>query len=72
MYGEVESAAHMLGVAADAYAWRGDGLVEAMLAVVERFQRIVEGDPGAMEWGSAELAHLERNADVFRQRLSAL
>jgi hypothetical protein len=59
----------MLEVAADAYGWRGDGLVEAMLATVERFQEIVKGDPGAMEWGAAELAHLRRNADVFRARL---
>jgi aminoglycoside phosphotransferase (APT) family kinase protein len=70
MYGEGDAAAHMLEVAADAYGWRGDSLVEAMLAVVERFQRIVEGDQGAMEWGAAELAHLRRNADVFRDRLS--
>jgi hypothetical protein len=28
-------------------------------------------DRGVMEWGAAELAHLERNANLFRARLSA-
>jgi hypothetical protein len=28
-------------------------------------------DEGVMDWGAAKLAHLERNADLFRARLSA-
>jgi len=28
------------------------------------------GDPGAMEWGAAELAYVERNANTFRAALS--
>jgi hypothetical protein len=42
-----------------------------MLTVVERFQTVVEGDRGAMEWGAAELAYMRRNADVFREALAA-
>ncbi len=36
----------MLEVAAEAYGWSGGGLVEAMLASVERFQDVLKGDPG--------------------------
>jgi hypothetical protein len=60
----------MLWAAADAYGRLGEGLVESMLATVRNFQTVVEGDPGAMEWGAAELAYMERNADVFRTALS--
>jgi Phosphotransferase enzyme family len=72
MYGEGEPAAHMLWVAADAYGWSGSGgdLIAAMLAEVRDFQVIVEGDRGAMDWAAAELAYLERNADLFQVRLS--
>jgi hypothetical protein len=70
VYGEGGAAAHMLRVAVDAYGWSGDGLVESMLATVEDFQTIVHGDPPAMEWAAAELAYMERNADVFRTYLS--
>jgi Phosphotransferase enzyme family len=70
MYGEGEAAARMLRVAADAYGWSGGGLVEAMLTTVRNFQVIVAGDRGAMDWAAVELAYLERNADLFRARLS--
>jgi hypothetical protein len=69
IYGEGEPAAHMLRVAADAYGWSGGGLVDSMLAVVRHFQMVVAGDPGAMAWGAAELAYIERNADLFRAYL---
>jgi len=70
IYGDGEPAAHMLRVAADAYGWSGGGLVDAMLATVQHFQTVVEGDQGAMEWAASELAYMERNADVFRASLS--
>jgi len=70
MYEDGEPGARMLRIAVDAYGWSGDGLVEAMLAVVDRFQTVVEGDPGAMEWGAAELAYMRRNAGVFRRALA--
>jgi hypothetical protein len=71
MYGEGEPAARMLCAAADAYGWSGSaaGLVAAMLTEVRDFQAIVDGDQGAMDWAAAELAYLERNADLFRARL---
>jgi hypothetical protein len=70
MYGEGEPAARMLRVATDAYGWSGeDGLVDAMLEVVRRFQGIVRGNRGAEEWGARELEHLERNAELFRAYL---
>jgi hypothetical protein len=69
MYGEGAAAARMLRVASDAYGWSGPGLIDSMLVAVRRFQTIVEGDPRAMEWGAAELAHMERNADLFRSWL---
>jgi hypothetical protein len=69
VYGEGESAARMLRVAADAYGWSGAGLVDAMLAVVREFQVVVQGHPGAMEWGATELRYVERNADLFRSHL---
>ena len=72
MYGEGEPPAHMLQVACEAYRWSGPGLVDAMLAAVRHFHEVVAPpDRGAMEWGAAELAHLERNADLFRTRLPA-
>ena len=73
MYGEGEAAARMLRAAADAYGWSGSGeeLVTAMLVEVRDFQVIVEGDQGAIDWAAAELAYLERNADLFGTRLSA-
>jgi hypothetical protein len=40
------------------------GLVDATLATVRHFQAVVAPGP----WGRAELAHLERNADLFRAR----
>jgi hypothetical protein len=66
MYGEGEPAARMLRVAANAYGWSGGGLVDSMLEVVLHFQDVVAGDPGAMEWAAAELAYMERNANLFR------
>jgi len=70
MYGDGEAPARMLRVAADAYGWSGPGLVDAMLTTVRHFHAVVAPpDRGAMDWGSAELAHLERNADLFRARL---
>ena len=67
MYGEGDPAARMLRVATDAYGWSGgDGLVDAMLEVVRRFQGIVRGNRGAEEWGARELDHLQRNAELFR------
>ena len=71
IYGEGVAAAHMLRVAVDAYGWSGRGLVDAMLATVRRFQVIVAGNQGAVDWGQAELAHLERNADLFRAHLES-
>jgi hypothetical protein len=70
VYGDGEPAARMLRAAADAYGWSGDGLVDSMLAAVRNFQTIVDGHPGAMKWGAAELAYMERNADVFTAALS--
>ena len=67
IYGDGEPAAHMLRVAADAYGWTGGGLYDAMLATVRSF---VDVNPEFIEWGAPELAHLERNADLFRARLS--
>jgi Phosphotransferase enzyme family len=67
MYGEGEPAADMLRVAVDAYGWSGDGLVDAMLATVRTF---VEVNPEFRDWGGPELDHLERNADLFRARLT--
>jgi hypothetical protein len=69
LYGEGEPAAHMLRVAVDAYGWTGAGLTDAMLVVVEEFQDVVRGDPGAEEWGADELRYMQRNADLFRSRL---
>jgi Phosphotransferase enzyme family len=71
---EDEMAAHMLRAAVDAYGrpLPGRALVDAMLATVRRFCAVVAPpDRGVMEWGATELAHLERNADLFRARLSA-
>jgi hypothetical protein len=69
LYGEGEPAVRALSVAVDAYGWRGGGLVDSMLAAVRGFQAIVAGDQGAEEWAARELAYLERNAAVFRDRL---
>ncbi len=67
LYGEGKPAADMLRVAVDAYGWAGEGLVEAMLTTVRTF---VEVNPEFRAWGGPELEHLERNADLFRMRLS--
>jgi Ser/Thr protein kinase RdoA (MazF antagonist) len=73
MYGDGEPAARMLQIAADAYGWSGPGLVDAMLTTVRHFQAVVAPpDRGAMDWALAELAHLERNADLFRAHLPGL
>ncbi|MBV9172435.1 MAG: hypothetical protein JOZ81_20360 [Chloroflexi bacterium] len=66
VYGEREPAARMLRVACGAYGWQGSGLVEAMLETVPRFLVIVQGDPGAEQWGMNELEYMQRNADLFR------
>ncbi len=74
VYGDGEPPAHMLRVAVNAYGppLSGASLVDAMLTVVRHFQAVVAPpDRGVMDWGAAELAHLERNADLFRARLSA-
>jgi len=66
--------ADFLRAAADAYGLPlpGGGLVDAMLTTVRRFQEVVAPpNRGVMDWAAAELAHLERNADLFRARLSA-
>jgi hypothetical protein len=66
MYGDGEPAAHMLQVAANAYGWCGPGLADAMLATVRHFCEI---NPEFIAWGGPELAHMERNLDLFRARL---
>ena len=66
VYGEGEPAARMVRVAAEAYGWSGPGLVDAMLDIVRDFDARFRN-----EWGANELAHLERNADLFRTRLPA-
>jgi len=66
MYGDDE-AADMLRVAVEAYDWTGGGLVEAMLSTVRTF---VEVNPEFRDWGVPELEHMERNAELFRTRLS--
>ncbi len=66
VYGEGEPAARMLAVAAGAYGWTGGGLVDAMLAIVRDFVAV---NPEFIKWGAAELAHMERNADLFRVHL---
>lgn len=71
VYGDGEPAARMLRVPADAYGLAEPGLVDAMLTTVRNFQAVVAPDRAAIDWGLAELAHLERNADLFRARLSA-
>ena len=69
MYGDGESAARMLQVAANAYGWPGGPLVDSMLDTVRAFQDFVAGDRGAEEWAATELAYLEQNVDVFRAYL---
>jgi hypothetical protein len=61
----------MLRVAADAYGWSGEGLVDDMLVTVQDFQDVVAGDPGAERWGAGEFAYMERNACIFRATLSS-
>jgi hypothetical protein len=70
VYGDSDPAAAMLRVAADAYGWSGESLVDDMLVTVRDFQDVVAGDPGAEQWGARELAYMERNADAFRAVLS--
>src|SRR2546430_16620546 len=62
--GEVEVCAPSPAVGA--YGWTGAGLVDAMLAIVRNF---VEVNPEFIKWGATELAHMERNADLFRAHL---
>ena len=68
VYGDGEPAARMLHVAASAYGWTGSGLADAMLATVRDFCQI---NPEFITWGAQELAHTERNLDLFRARLPA-
>jgi len=68
VYGDGEPAARMLQVAASAYGWTGGGLADAMLAIVRNFCEI---NPEFITWGAQELAHTERNLDLFRARLPA-
>ena len=70
LYGEGEPAAQMLRVAADAYGWTGPGLIDAMLTIVRNFATGFEDNPGALDWALAELAHMERNANLFRASLA--
>jgi hypothetical protein len=66
VYGDGEPAARMLRVAVDAYGWSGPGLVDAMQAIVGKFVIDFAGEDKSLRWGQAELAHLERNAGLFR------
>jgi Phosphotransferase enzyme family len=70
VYGDGYPAAAMLRVAAGAYRWSGEGLVDDMLVTVRDFQHVVAGDAGAEQWGARELGYMERNADAFRAVLS--
>jgi Ser/Thr protein kinase RdoA (MazF antagonist) len=63
VYGDGEAAASMLRVAADAYGWTGGGLADEILAIVRNFCEI---NPEFIAWGALELAHTERNMDLFR------
>ena len=50
----------------------GSARIHRLLACVRHFQAVIAPpDPGAMDWALAELAHLERNADLFRAHLPA-
>jgi hypothetical protein len=62
-----DEAALMLCVAAEAYRWTGGGLVDAMLTTVRTF---VEVNPEFRDWAVPELEHLERNANLFGDRLN--
>jgi hypothetical protein len=42
-----------------------------MLAIVRGFVADFAEVPKSADWGRRELAHLERNADLFRARLPA-
>jgi hypothetical protein len=66
VYGEGKPAARMLAVAAGTYGWAEGGLVNAMVAIVRNFVAV---NPEFIKWGAGELAHLERNADLFRVHL---
>jgi hypothetical protein len=68
-YGDGEPAAAMVRVVADAYGWKGEGLVEAMLATVRSFHEL---NPEFLAWAGPELEHLQRNADLFHARLREL
>jgi len=58
-------------------SWESTRAAARILSLIDgfappHFQAVVAPpDRGAMEWGATELAHLERNADLFRARLSA-
>jgi aminoglycoside phosphotransferase (APT) family kinase protein len=67
VYGDGEPAARMLAAALDGYGWTGQGIVDAMLAAVRGF--VDRHDTG--DWGRAELAYMERNAEFFERRLGA-
>jgi hypothetical protein len=67
VYGDGEPAARMLQAALEGYGWAGEGIVGAMLAAVRGF--VDRHDTG--DWGRNELAYMERNADLFEQRLGA-
>jgi hypothetical protein len=68
--GDGKPAARMLHAAADARGWSGDALVDAMLAVVRRFQAIVVGDAGAEAWATGELEWHEQRPRRTRSTLS--
>jgi hypothetical protein len=65
LYGDGEQAARMLEAALRGYGWAGGGIVDAMLTAVRTF--VDRHDTG--DWGLNELAHMERNADFFEDRL---
>jgi hypothetical protein len=70
MYGEGEPAARMLRVAADAYGPRDSAVVDGDAGHRQEIRPRLRDEPGSLRWGLGELAHLERNADLFRARLA--
>jgi hypothetical protein len=67
VYGDGEPAARMLGAAADEYGYRGEGLIEAMLAPIRTW---VREDPDPGPWELEELEYMERNAPLFAAALA--